>query len=333
MSAACTTEDKGAPPRGSSPFSHHLQHLQPRLLEPFQHSHPSQPFFPPHTQLPVTKGTFSRWEECSVSCQHTKATSFQTSAVPPDVSMATSSGTVSAPGFQHHRDSADTPGKVPQGPEWSSALERLPNQLCTPFPGWSQHHGPLGYPMRGKDTTFLLWTSPSAGPGTGSPANSQPGEQQQSWGHQSQSCAIGSLKSQVYLLIDLFSSVKLRKTQDKHKRTSPSSLCERQPNSSNSPEQGWASAWRGKNNTQFQPECQSQLKNPPLEPQERGPAALGIASTHQHLQGFWGLQQERGCKSLCHGVNLPSNAARNDKEHLKDFAPSTKITSQSRRAL
>lgn len=70
-----------------------------------------------------------------------------------------------------------------------------------------------------------------------------------------------------------------------------------------------------------------------LEPREGGPTAPGAAGTHEHLQGYRGLQQERGCKSLCRGVNPSSNAARNDKEHLKDFPPSTEITSQSRSAL
>lgn len=67
-----------------------------------------------------------------------------------------------------------------------------------------------------------------------------------------------------------------------------------------------------------------------LEPREGGPAAPGAAGTHEHLQGYRGLQQERGCKSLCHGANPSSNATRNDKEHLKDFPPSTETTSQSR---
>lgn len=239
--------------------------------------------------------------------------------------------TAAAPGFQ--RRSADTPAKVPLGPEWSSAFEGLQNQLCTPFPGWSQHHESLGYPTNGKDTTFLLWMSPSAGSGTGSPANSQPGEQQQSWGHQSQSCAIGSLKSQVYLPIDLFSSVKLRKTQDKHKRTSPSSLCERRPNSSNSPEQGWGRAWQGKTKPNSSQNANLSLNIPPWSPRKGGlqhPASPAPANTSRD---FGGLQQERGCKSLCHRINLPSNESRNDKEHLKDLPPSTKITSQSRCAL
>lgn len=169
-----------------------------------------------------------------------------------------------APRFQLR--SADTPSEVPLGPEWSSAFERPQIQLCTPFPGWSQHRDPLGHPAHGKDTALLLWMSPSAGPGTGSPANSQPGEQQQSWGHQSQSCAIGSIKSQVYLPIDLFSSVKLRKTQDKHKRTSLSRLCERQPNNSNSPGRGWGSACLGKTKPNSGQNANLSLNIPPGAP-------------------------------------------------------------------
>lgn len=171
-------------------------------------------------------------------------------------------------------------------------------------------------------TTFLVWMPPSAGT-----ANSQPGEQQQSCGHQSPSCAIGSLKSQVYLPIDLLSSVKLRKTQDKHKRRSASRLGERRPNSSNSPEQGWASAWLGKT----KPNC-SQNANLSFN-MSPGAPARGARSTPrcQHPRappGFLGAAAGEGLQIPL--PNLSSNVARNDKENLKDFPPSTKITSQSR---
>lgn len=181
-----------------------------------------------------------------------------------------------APGFQarSHQLQAALP-------EWSSAFERLPNQLCAPFPAWSQHHDPLGYPTRGKDTTSLPWMSPSAGPGAGSPADSQPGEQQQSWAHQSQSCAIGSLKSQAYLPIDLFSSVKLRKTQGKHKRTSPEQAPGEATKQHQFPRARFGQCLAGKNKTQFQAECQSQLKHPPWSPGKRNlqhPALLAPTS-------------------------------------------------------
>lgn len=189
--------------------------------------------------------------------------------------------------------------------------------------------------MCGKVTASLPGTSCSTAASTASPANSHPREQQQSWGHPSRSHAIGSLKSQAYLPIDLLSSVKLRKMQDKHKQTSPSRL--RGNRMGLIPPSGAGEAGRKeiKHNSDRMPILD---ETSPSDPHVGGPAAPGIVGIHHHPQLLrWRLQQRRWGSQrptpFLHGVDLISKVVRNNTEGLKGLLPPQKITSQSKRAL